>query len=87
MYKRQGAVYAIAKVLYKEFGTIKVVFDITLMSTAAVLSLAFFGQLNGVREGTVISAVLVGLIVKFFQRHLGFIGRMFGEKGDGSSAA
>lgn len=83
----EGAVYAIAKVLHKEFGTIKVVFDITLMSTAAVLSLAFFGQLNGVREGTVISAVLVGLIVKFFQRHLGFIGRMFGEKGDGSSAA
>ena len=66
----EGIVDAIAKVSGKEFGSVKVCFDVTLMGTATVLSLVFFHGLQGVREGTVISAVLVGLIVKLYHRIL-----------------
>ena len=52
----------------KDFGTIKVIFDVSWVTLAIVLSLIFFkGKLVGIREGTVISAVLVGFVVKFFR--------------------
>ena len=73
----EGLVSAISTVVKKEFGTIKVCFDVTLMSTSVILSFLFFHQLNGIREGTVISAVLVGLIVKFYHRKLTFINKLF----------
>ena len=35
------------------------------------VSLSFFaGQLEGTREGTILSALLVGVTVKLFRRHL-----------------
>lgn len=71
----EGIVYAISKVTHKEFGSIKAAFDITLMLTATLLSLLFFKRLNGLGVGTVISAAAVGMIVRFFMRRLGFIGR------------
>lgn len=52
----------------KEFGTIKVIFDVSWVSLAVILSLIFFnGKLVGIREGTVISAILIGFVVKFFR--------------------
>ncbi len=72
----EGLVKAISQVLHREFGSVKVCFDVTLMATSLILSLIFFHGLNGIREGTVISAVLVGLIVKWFNRHLGFLRRI-----------
>lgn len=58
----------ISDITKKDFGTIKVIFDVSWVSLAIVLSLVFFeGQLVGIREGTVISAVLVGIVVKFFR--------------------
>ena len=42
-------------------------FDITLVCISIVLSLLFLGQLDGVREGTVAAALLVGQITKRFQ--------------------
>ena len=61
----EGVVLAICKVLPKiKFGYMKVGFDVTLVITACVLSFVFIGNLQGVREGTVAAAVLVGLIAK-----------------------
>lgn len=61
----EGVVLAICKVLPKiKFGYMKVGFDVTLVVTACVLSLGFTGRLQGVREGTVAAALLVGLIAK-----------------------
>ena len=40
---------------------------------AGVLSFAFWGKLNGVREGTIIAALLVGFTARLFGKHLGFI--------------
>lgn len=69
----EGIVRAIALRLHKEFGSIKVCFDLTLMSTSLILSLLFFHSLNGIGAGTIIAAVIVGFIVKFFTHRLSFI--------------
>ena len=61
----EGVVLAICKVLPKvKFGYMKVGFDVTLVVIACILSIVFTGRLQGVREGTVVAALLVGLIAK-----------------------
>ena len=77
----EGIVYAISKVLNKEFGVVKACFDVTLMLTAVTLSLIFFRGLNGIGEGTVISALVVGMIVRLYNRRLGFIWTRRGRDG------
>lgn len=53
----------------KGYGSAKVRLDVTMTLIAAVLCLLFRGQLDGVREGTVIAALLVGNIAKFYGKH------------------
>lgn len=61
----EGVVLAICKVLPKiKFGYMKVGFDVTLVVIACILSFTFTRHLQGVREGTVAAALLVGLIAK-----------------------
>ena len=61
----EGVVLAICKVLPKiKFGYMKVGFDVTLVVIACILSFTFTGHLQGVMEGTVAAALLVGLIAK-----------------------
>ena len=72
----EGVVKAISTVTRREFGTVKVCFDVTLMATSLVLSLIFFHGLNGIREGTVISALLMGQFVKLCSRKLPFLRRI-----------
>ena len=60
----EGVVLAICQVLPVKFGYMKVGFDVTLVVIACVLSLVFTDQLQGVREGTVAAAIMVGLIAK-----------------------
>lgn len=63
----EAFVKAISDVTNKDFGKTKIVFDVSWVSLSVVLSLLFFsGSLLGVREGTVISAFLVGAAVKMF---------------------
>ncbi len=61
----EGVVLAICQVFSKvKFGYMKVGFDVTLVIIACILSFVFTGRLQGVREGTVAAALLVGLIAK-----------------------
>lgn len=60
----EGVVLAVCKVLPIKFGYMKVLFDVTLVVIACILSLVFTGHLQGVREGTVAAAIMVGLIAK-----------------------
>lgn len=54
-----------------EFGNVKVVFDISCVIVSIILSLIFFDmKIVGTREGTILSAVLTGFVVKFFTRLL-----------------
>ena len=62
----EGLVRAIAEKTHKRFGIVKVMFDSTLVLSAALISCAAFGTSQGLREGTVISAILVGYIILGF---------------------
>lgn len=70
----EATVQAVAIRTGKEFGTIKTIFDICSVIVAAILSFALCGKLSGIREGTVISALLVGFAVKLctklFKKHI-----------------
>lgn len=63
----EGLVYAISKLLEKKFGFIKISFDVSLVMLAALVSVLVLGRLVGVREGTLITAVLIGPLVNLFQ--------------------
>ncbi|GEQ04244.1 YczE/YyaS/YitT family protein [Staphylococcus gallinarum] len=63
----EGVVKALSKKTAKSFGTIKLYFDITLVVIAILISLLTIGTIEGVREGTIISALIVGLIIKKLQ--------------------
>lgn len=65
-----GFIVAIAKVTKRLFGQVKIIVDSTLVAIAIVLSLVLLGGLEGVREGTVIAAFLVGYVVKLLQRKI-----------------
>ena len=60
----EGMVLAFSVVLRKSFGTVKVWNDVTLVLLAVVLGFVFLGHVAGVREGTVVSAFLVGFLIK-----------------------
>ena len=66
----EGIVRAISSTLERPFGTCKLCFDGTLVLIACGLSLLFFGYLNGLGVGTVVSALVVGPIVNVVNAHL-----------------
>lgn len=61
-------VRAAARVTGKEFGTVKVISDSTMSIVAAILCIVFLHELSGVREGTIIAALLMGNIIKLYTR-------------------
>ena len=63
----EAFVKAVSDTTKKEFGFLKVALDVTMVVIALTMSLIFFGKIEGIREGTVITALLVGLFVKFFR--------------------
>ena len=66
-----------------DFGITKICFDVSMAVIAAALSFVFAGILNGVREGTVIAAILVGFIARLIGRKLAFLpDKLFPAKED-----
>lgn len=68
MLPADGFVTAISKVSGKPYGTIRVISDCTQTVIAGALCLIFLRRLSGVREGTVIAALITGNMVKLFSR-------------------
>lgn len=66
----EGFVKYAARRYNKDFGRLKVIFDVVLVSSALLLGIACSGHIEGVREGTVIAALSTGLIVSFLSRHV-----------------
>lgn len=60
----EGMVLAFSVVLRKSFGTVKIWNDVTLVLLAVILGFVCLGHVAGVREGTVVSAFLVGFLIK-----------------------
>lgn len=66
----EAIVQAISQVFHFEFGWIKTAFDCTLVASAALFSFTQLGTIEGIREGTLISALITGSIARFFIHHL-----------------
>ena len=69
----ESFVRAIVLTWKTNFGTTKICFDISMSVIAAVFSFIFAGSLAGVREGTVIAALLVGFIARLIGKKLAFL--------------
>ena len=71
-----GLVIALADTLRKEFGLTKILFDSFLVLVSLITVLIIREGFHGVREGTVASALLVGFIVQFYQKHIRFVDKL-----------
>ena len=69
----EGAISAISDKLHLEFGTVKIIIDWVFIALSTAISLLVFHRLNGVREGTVIAAFLVGFFTRIYNRHIHFL--------------
>ena len=66
----EGLVGCVAEKTGKPFSTMKVAFDCSSVLAGALLSLLFLGKLVGIREGTVITAILAGRLMGRFRKWL-----------------
>ena len=76
----EGMSLAISKRTGLSVGASKIIFDCSLFVISSAVSLIFFRRLVGVREGTVICALLVGFVLRQLQKPfqkplLSFVGR------------
>lgn len=67
----ESFVRAVTQVFHTEFGLTKVCFDVGMTVSAGLISAVLVGAVSGVREGTIVAAVIVGLIARLFRRWLG----------------
>jgi uncharacterized protein len=79
----EGLILSICRRWGLRFSSVKEGFDVTSVAIAAAVSLAFERRIIGVREGTLVMAILVGVVVSFLGK--GFRPRVerfcFGERG------
>lgn len=67
----EAFVKAVSDTIHKNFGNVKIAFDIGCVIMAVILSLMFFNfKIFGTREGTIITALCTGLVVRFFSKLL-----------------
>lgn len=67
----EAFVKAVADISGKKFVNIKIGFDVCCVVISLALSFIFFdGKIVGTREGTVLTALLTGVIVNFFVKCL-----------------
>lgn len=66
----EGMTMALAKKMGKPFHNVKIAVDCFVVALGAILSLVFLGRLDGVREGTVIAAIVTGKILALMKRGL-----------------
>ncbi len=60
----EGFVLTVCQVTPVKFSTMKVIFDVTLVVLACLISLIFLHTIEGVREGTLAAAILVGTLTR-----------------------
>lgn len=77
----ESFVRAIVQTWHREFGSTKVCFDVSMAVISAALSFILAHRLDGVREGTVIAALLVGFLARQFGRLLAFVKPMLFPEG------
>ena len=60
----EGAVLALAMVTNRAFATLKIGNDCLCVASAALVSIVMMGDFDGIGPGTLVSAVMVGLVVR-----------------------
>lgn len=75
----EGLTQALAQKVFKKrrFNEVKVIVDCVTVAVGIVVSFLFLGRLAGIREGTVLSAILIGKVMKPLQKHWGAKVRQF----------
>ena len=67
----EALVKAISDKTHFEFGYVKVGFDVFCVISSIILSVILFGgRIMGTREGTIISAVCTGIVIKFITKYI-----------------
>lgn len=69
----EATVRAVSDVFSTDFGKTKIAFDSSMTIIAAILSFIMFKHLDGVREGTIVAAILVEFIARLFKKYIGGI--------------
>ena len=69
----EGLSIAISKAFNKEFGKAKVGVDASLVIIGVASSFILLHRLEGIREGTIAAALLVGTIARFYNKNFKFI--------------
>ena len=64
----EGLSSSIAKKLNKPFPTMKTIVDCIVVSIGIVLCLVFLGKLDGIREGTIITALVTGKVIAILKK-------------------
>ena len=77
----EGLTAAIARKLGKPFPTMKTIVDCVVVGTGIVLCFVFLGGLDGIREGTVVTAAVTGKLIALLRKPLSPVTRRicFGE--------
>ena len=84
-----GLAVVVSETFKKEFGKLKVSLDSSMVVIGLVSSFFFLHRLEGIREGTVIAALLVGSMVKFYNGKIHWVDAWLGNDAavkDGLSA-
>ena len=75
MLPNDGLVVSYARQKHYSLGKVKLLFDMSLVIVAVVVSLwqSNFSEITGVREGSIIGSLLVGPIVQFLLPNFNFL--------------
>lgn len=71
---------AISQVTGKKYENVKIFFDILYIVLAVIVCMIFIGRLEGVREGSIIAAIVIGNIIKLYNKAFNAIKAKTGSK-------
>ena len=82
MLPSEAFVKAVSNISKKDFSICKLVSDAIMVAITAGLSFWWFGKIMGVREGTLITVLLVGPISHFFTKNLSYTNHYLENEGE-----
>lgn len=59
---------AISQVTNKKYENVKIFFDVVYIAVSCIICLVFLGKLSGVREGSIFAAVVIGNIIRGYNK-------------------
>ena len=85
----EGFPLAISKTLNKDFGKVKICTDTFLVTVGMIFMFIYFGRWSWemVGVGTLVSMFYVGLMVRVFSPHIGWLDKIFIPKSERAAAA